>query len=405
MTASGETPTTDALVDEALALGEGLGRPLRYVHVNSVPNGSTGGIMLRLHRELLERGVESFACWGRGRAAESEHEFNFGSKPELCLDVLQTRLDGRAGFRSRAATRRLLKKLGEIDPDVVHLHNLHGYYVNVEILFGWLANHHCQVRWTLHDCWAFTGHCAYFTYAKCAQWRFRCAYEEPCPQLDTYPRTLSKRSCARSFEDKRRVFNLLPPDRMTLITPSHWLEGLVKQSFLSKYPVEVRRNTVDASVFRPTPSDFRERHGIGDRFMVLGVASTWGERKGLGDFVRLANELDDRYAVVLVGLSKKQIRQLPKQVVGIGRTESCEELASAYTAADLHVQPSAEETYGMTVAEAVACGTPVAVRAGSACVEAAEGGDVRVMAADLSDLEATVIRARGGVPHRDDRSN
>ena len=342
------------------------------VHINTVPNGSTGGIMMKEHRELLAEGEDSHAFWGRGRAAEdAAHECRFATDWEVRLDALQTRLDGRAGFHSKAAARRLLQRLDDIGPDVVHLHNLHGYYVNVEMLFGWLAAHDCRVEWTLHDCWAFTGHCAYFTYVKCAQWKTHCAYSRPCPQLGTYPKTRSKASCAWNFDQKKRLFNLLPPERMRLITPSHWLEGLVKESFLSKYPVEVRHNTVDTSVFKPTPSDFRERYGIGDRFMILGVASPWTERKGLPDFVRLAGELDsEMYAIVLVGLSEKQIKRLPEGILGLPRTDSPQELAAIYTAADVFVTPSVEETFGMTVAEANACETFVVVPEGTACMEA-----------------------------------
>lgn len=316
--------------------------------------------MLRVERERFAAGDECWRMWGRGRAAAGDHEVNFGSKAGFYLDVLRTRLDGRTGFHSKAATRRLLAKLEEIDPDVVHLHNLHGYYVNVEMLFGWLATHRCQVRWTLHDCWAFTGHCAYFTYVRCAQWRSHCAHSSSCPQLDTYPKTICKRSCTRNFEDKRRIFTSVPPERMTLITPSHWLEGLVKQSFLKAYPVEVRHNTVDKSVFKPTSSDFRERYGIGGRFMILGVASPWTERKGPGDFVRLARELDPgRCAVVLVGLTKKQVKRLPKEIIALERTSSPQELAGIYSAADVLFNPTREDNYPTVNLEAEACGTPV----------------------------------------------
>ena len=370
-------------------MAEGLNEALKCVQVNSVPHGSTGSIMMGLHGKLLDEGVDSYVCWGRGRSAEGERELKFGTDLGFYGDVLRTRFDGRAGFHSRGATRRFLAWLDEIDPDVVHLHNVHGYYVNIEMLFEWLASHCCRVKWTLHDCWAFTGHCAYFTYAKCEQWRSHCAYEKPCPQLATYPKTYSRRSCARNFEDKRRLFNLVPPERMELITPSKWLADLVGQSFLSKYSVTVKHNEIDLSVFKPTPSDFRERYGIGDRFMVLGVASKWSERKGLNDFVRLARELDDRrFAVVVVGLDKKQIRKVSGDLIALPRTNDAKELAAIYTAADVLFNPSSEETFGMTVAEAATCGTGSIVIDGSACAEVAE--NAVTVPADPSKFVSTI---------------
>lgn len=393
MTDFRDTPTTDALVDEAFALADGLGRPLRYVQLNSFYNGSTGTIMRGLHKALAERGADSYILWGRGRGTLNDHERCVATKPGYLSHGALVRLDGRMGFHSKRDTARLLRILDGIDPDVVHLHNVHGYWVNVEMLFGWLASHRCQVRWTLHDCWAFTGHCAYFTYVKCAQWMTHCAYSSSCPQLDTYPKTVCKRNCARNFEDKRRIFTSVLPERMTLITPSHWLEGLVKQSFFKGYPVEVRHNTVDATVFKPTPSDFRERYGIGGRFMILGVASPWTERKGLSDFVRLARELDsDRYAIVLVGLSKMQIKQLKKELIALPRTESAEELAAIYTSADVFVHPGIEETFGMTVAESIACGTKVVVVEGSACAEIADESMCKTIPRGYSSLYAEINR-------------
>ena len=348
-----------------------------YAHINTVPNGSTGGIMMKEHRELLAAGGESYAFWGRGRAGEGDREMRFATDAEVRRDALQTRLDGRAGFHSKVATRRLLERLDEIKPDVVHLHNLHGYYVNVEMLFEWLAARECKVEWTLHDCWAFTGHCAYFTYAKCAQWKTHCAYsEERCPQLGAYPKTYSKTSCVWNFDQKRRLFNLVPAGRMKLITPSQWLSDLVAESFLSEYPVEVRRNTIDTSVFKPTPSDFRERYGIGDRFMVLGVASPWTKRKGLTDFVRLAKELDsEKYAIVLVGLSEKQVKEMPAVIVGLARTDSREELAGIYSAADVFFNPTVEDNYPTVNLEAEACGTPVVTYDAGGCAETVRRGD------------------------------
>lgn len=381
MTDLRDTLTTDVLVDEALALGEGLGHPLRYVQLNSFHNGSTGAIMRNLHRGLTERGVDSYILWGRRHETVNDHERCVATRLGYLSHGALARLDDRMGFHSKRDIARLLRLLDEIDPDVVHLHNLHGYYVNVEMLFGWLASHRCQVRWTLHDCWAFTGHCA---------------YSSSCPQLDTYPKTICKRNCARNFADKSRIFTSVPPERMTLITPSHWLEGLVKQSFLREYPVEVRHNTVDTTVFKPTPSDFRERHGIGDRFMILGVASPWTERKGLGDFVRLAGELDsERYAIVLVGLTMKQMKQLPKEIVALERTSSPQQLAAIYTAADVFFNPTREDNYPTVNLEAEACDTPVITFDVGGCAETVELAKSVVVAGYGNGLES--VTARGAL--------
>lgn len=366
---------------------------MKCVQVNSVPHGSTGSIMMGLHGKLLDEGVDSYVCWGRGRSAKGERELKFGTDLGFYGDVLRTRFDGRAGFHSRGATRRLLAWLDEIDPDVVHLHNVHGYYVNVEMLFEWLASHRCRVKWTLHDCWAFTGHCAYFTYAKCAQWRSHCAYEKPCPQLGTYPKTYSRRSCARNFEDKRRLFNLVSSERMELITPSKWLADLVGQSFLSKYPVTVKHNEIDRSVFKPTPSDFRERYGIGDRFMVLGVASPWTGRKGLEDFVKLAGELDgSQFAIVLVGLSEKQIGLMPKGVIGLARVDSPQELAGLYSTADVFFNPTREDNYPTVNLEAQACGTPVVTYDVGGCRETVKLPESRCIAEGVEGMKGLLLK-------------
>lgn len=365
---------------------------MRYVQINSHGDRWAESIIFKKHRELLAAGDESWVFWARGEHEQDERMQKIASLPEVCLDVALTRLDGKAGFHSRGITRRLLKRLDEIDPDVVHLHVLSNYWINVEMLFEWLAAHRCHVVWTQHDCWAFTGHCIYFTKVKCMQWKTHCIYDgQTCPKKREYPETFAgDESVSWCFEQKKRLFTMLPADRMELVTPSQWLADLVAESFLSKYPVRVVHNTINTEIFKPTPSDFRERHGLTGKFVVLGVASKWSERKGLDDFVRLAGELDDRFAVVLVGLSEKQIKELPKQMTRLPKTDSLQELAEAYTAADLFLTTSQEETYGMTVAEAAACGTPVAVVDGTACMEASENAERYLIAPDLSNLVTTI---------------
>lgn len=332
----------------------------KYVQINTFPDRSTGNVMLRIQDERRSAGDECWIMWGRGRDAQNDHEYKTASQFEVYLDAAQTRLFGRPGFHSKAATKRLLEKLEEIDPDVVHLHNLHGYYLNVQMLFEWLACHRCQVFWTLHDCWAFTGHCAYFTYVGCNQWLSGCATGELCPQLDTYPKTSSRSSCKWSYEHKRRLFTMLPSDRLTIITPSQWLCELVEKSFLSKYAVQIHHNMIDTSIFKVTPSDFREVNEIGERIMVLGVASEWTSRKGIDDFRKLAKDLDhNRFVVVMVGVTAEQASSLPQCVIPIERTDSLADLARIYTAADVLFNPTKEDNFPTVNLEAEACGTMV----------------------------------------------
>ena len=396
MLSDAEPLTTESLVDEALELAEGLDRPLRYVQLNSFYNGSTGSIMKKLHVDLSHHGVDSYIFWGRRHETINDHERCVASKLGYLSHGVLTRLTGRMGFYSKNDTKRLIKLLDDIDPDVVHLHNIHGYWINIELLFGWLANHHCKVRWTLHDCWPITGHCAYFSAVGCFQWMSQCASITPCPQLDTYPKTFAKHSCSRNYMDKKRVFSMVPSDRMTLISPSAWLAGLINHSFLKSYSVEVRYNTVDKSIFKPVCSSFRSSYNIGNRFMILGVASPWTERKGLSDFIRLVNDLDSRrFAVVLVGLSKRQLLILPNGIIGLERTDSPQELAEIYSSADVFFNPTVEENYPSVNLEAEACGTPVLTYNTGGCSETIslpESKCVKSYVSALEELQEMAIR-------------
>ena len=365
-----ETPTIDVLVDEVLEFAEDLNRPLRYVQINSFYDGSTGAIMRNLHNGLAECGVDSYIFWGRSRETINDHEQRFATKMGCLLHGAMARLTDRVGFYSKRDTASLLKKLDAIDPDVVHLHNLHGYYINIEMLFAWLAQHRCQVKWTLHDCWSFTGHCAYFTRARCNQWEVHCADVEACPQPRTYPKTIFLSNCSKNYSDKQRIFTSVPPERMTFITPSLWLRDLVKNSFFADYNTEVRCNTIDKTVFKYTQSSFREQHGIDDRIMILGVASEWTERKGLSAFFNLLNDLDEsEYVVVVLGLDDGQRSKAPAGLVTLSRTKSASELAEVYSAADVFFNPTVEDNFPTVNLEAEACGTDVVTYDTGGCKE------------------------------------
>lgn len=327
---------------------------MKVLFINSVCGiGSTGRICTDLAQQLEAEGNEVKIAYGRkGTVPEQFQKYavRIGTDFDCKIHAIQTRLFDTHGFGSKHATKEFLKWAEEYKPDLLWLHNLHGYYINVEMLFDWIKQHpEMQVKWTLHDCWAFTGHCSY------------------CSQLRRYPACFAMSSVSKNFERKRKAFTGVK--NMTLITPSKWLADLTRQSFLKEYPVEVHYNTIDTSIFKPTPSDFRERYGLQDKIIVLGVANVWEDRKGLFDFYKLAEILDDRYVLVLVGLSEKQIKNLPKNIKGVQRTNSPQELAAIYTAADVFVNPTYEDNYPTVNLEAQACGTKVITYDTGGCKE------------------------------------
>lgn len=331
---------------------------MKVLQINSVcGRGSTGRIATDLADILREQGHDCRIAYGRDTVPEKYQEiaYRIGSDWNVRLHGVQTRLLDNHGFASKGATAKFLKWADDYDPDVIHLHNLHGYYINVEMLFAWLKRTSKPIIWTLHDCWAFTGHCAHFTVAGCDKWESGACGN--CPQKKGYPQSLFVDGSRRNFARKKAAFTGLP--NLSIVTPSKWLAEQVKQSFLRDYPVQTIPSGIDLSVFQPTPSTFRERNGLVGKHILLGVASTWSGSKGLDDFMKLAAMLDDQRKIVLVGLTQEQIDALPENIVGIRRTNSVQELAEIYTAADVFLNPSREETQGLTTVEALSCGTPV----------------------------------------------
>ncbi len=339
---------------------------MKYLFINSVAGfGSTGRIAAEQCRELMKAGHQCVLAFGREQAnCEDVPTVPIGRPLDYKLHGLRCRVLDDHGFGSRAATAAFLEWVRQYDPDVIWLHNIHGYYIHIGLLFDYLRSCGKEIRWTLHDCWAFTGHCAYFDLVGCSRWKTQCHH---CPQKGSYPASILRDNSRGNFEKKKALFTGIP--NLTLRVPSHWLEGRVKQSFLGEYPVEVVYNTIDRSVFKPTPSAFRQDHGLEDRRILLGVASVWDRRKGLEDFLALSKLVDRRYRIVLIGLTQEQIAGLPETILGLPRTNSVTELAQAYTAADLFLNPSTEETFGMTTLEARCCGTEAIVYQDTACEE------------------------------------
>lgn len=348
-------------------------------------SGSTGRIAVNMAKKTEAEGGQCRIAYGRSKALKGVNSFKAAKTWEVYWHILMTRITGRHGLYSKRATRRLIHDIQAFQPDVIHLHNIHGYYLNYEILFAFLKQYGKPIQWTLHDCWAFTGHCAYFTMAGCEQWKKQC---EQCIQLREYPVCWTEGDVAENFRKKRNAFTNVP--NMELIVPSEWLKKLVEQSFLKEYPIEVVYNTVDTTVFRPTKSNFREKHGLQDKKIILGVANIWNTRKGLKDLVQLAQMLDESYAVVIVGLTRKQIRKIPAEILELERTDSICELAGIHTESNLFVNSSREETYGLTMAEAMVCDTKTAVYQGTACEEVVSGKAGIAVPPNVEDLYEAV---------------
>ena len=323
--------------------------------INTGNYGSTGNIMRGISNVAEENG---YICWqtyapDKKNGPKADRDILVSSYNVRRMNELYSRFTGMRGFSSYFSTFVFLKKVDKIKPDIIHLHNLHNNYIHVGLLFDYIKKHHIKVIWTLHDCWAFTGRCPYFDIIGCDRWKTGC-YACLYPQNE-YPSVMFDRTDVL-WKRKKKAFTGV--ENMTIVTPSKWLAGLVQESFLSEYPIKVINNGIDFNVFKPTKSDFCKRHKIGERKILLGVSFDWAYRKGLDVFIELNKMIDkSKYVIVIVGVDKDV--KLPANIIAIERTNSKQELAEIYTAADVFVNPTREENFPTVNIEALACGTPV----------------------------------------------
>lgn len=330
---------------------------MKILYVNTVCGiGSTGTIVTDLMELLRERGDSVKVAFGFGDAqnVQVDEAFKMTTPAGYYLHNALTRLTDKAGLYSRKETKALIRQIEEFDPDVIHLHNLHGYYLNYEVLFQYLAESKQKVIWTLHDCWPFTGHCTHFLTVGCDQWKHGCIR---CKQLKEYPICYLWGNVRDNYIRKKAVFTGL--SNITIVTPSDWLRELVEQSFLNRYAVKTITNGINTELYRPGNSDFRIRNRLMDQKILLGVASPWSRRKGLQDFIELARMLHEDQRIVLVGVSEAQTKALPERIIALPRIDEPRKLAEIYASADVFVNPTYEDNYPTVNLEAQACGTPV----------------------------------------------
>lgn len=330
---------------------------------------STGRICTDLAEQLEKQGHTVKIAYGRGDVPNQYEKYahRIGNSIDVNLHAFRARLFDSAGLGSRYATEQFIKWVREYDPDEIHLHNLHGYYINIEILFRYLRTFRKKIIWTLHDCWAFTGHCSHFSYVGCEQWKTGC---RKCIQKSEYPSSIIVDACGRNQKKKQELFCGIK--NLEIQVPSKWLCNLVKQSFLKEYKVTVVPNKINVTKFRPVKSDIRSKWEADNKKVILGAATAWNKRKGLYDFYKLAELIDPHFMIVLIGLSKKQLKRLPPNINGFPVTDDVEEMVKAYSAADVFLNFSREETFGLTTLEAIKCGTTAVVYKGTACEEVAD---------------------------------
>lgn len=343
----------------------------RLLQINVASNrGSTGRIVELISNLALGAGWDCYVAHGVRYASKTNaKDISIGNLGSEMIHGLYSYLFDRHGLGSVSATKKFSQIIKQIKPDIVHIHNLHGYYINYRILFNSLKALDVPIVWTLHDCWPFTGHCAYFKGGICDEWENGC---QLCPSRSKYPGALLSFS-EKNYALKKEIFTSISSDKLLIAPVSRWLAQLVEKSFLGSYDVEVIHNGVDIDKFKPLHFERNQKK------ILLGVAYQFSERKGLVDFIKLASLFPDNYQLILVGVDKKDISSLPGNITGVHRTENQEELVRYYSMADVFINPTYEDNFPTTNIEALACGTPIITYRTGGSPEAIDGDTGRVV--------------------------
>lgn len=347
---------------------------MKVLEINTVYGiGSTGKIVSDLYEMLTGQGYECVIAYARGEAPENIRTIKIGNKWDVYYHGIMTRITDRHAMYSVRATKKLVEDIRRYEPDLIHLHNLHGYYLDIRTLFAFLKEYDRPVVWTLHDCWTYTGHCSHYTNVGCYRWKSQC---EHCPQKKEYPASMLLDNSYQNYRIKKELFTSVR--NMHLVTPSKWLKGEVEQSFFKGIPCSAVPNGLELETYflkqGREQEKLKEAYGLSGKKVVLGVANVWTKQKGYEDFIELSERLPEEYQVVMVGLNEKQLKELPKTIAGYPRTAGLSELADFYRMADVYFNGSCQETMGMTTGEAICCGTPAIVYNATAVPESVHEG-------------------------------
>ena len=345
----------------------------KLLQINPVlrTNTSTGRIMQEIGELAIQNGWESYIAYSYGRDGVKpcrSKQIPVGNKWDVALHGVVTRLFDAHGLMSQVATQKLVDQIQKIKPDVIHIHNIHGYFLNYQILFDFLSQNDIPVIWTVHDCWLYTGHCYYYTFIGCNKWQTGCGH---CPQQRKFPASWLTDRSRQNFIDKKEAFTSVPTDRLTIVPVSEWIKGEMKKSFFKDYPFQVIHNGINTEVFKLSETEeVKSKYGLKGKHILLGVAALWHPEKGVADFLQLASMLHEDEVIVMIGVDEKLQKRLPHNVVGIKRTENIRQMAELYSAATAFVTPTWQDNYPTVNLEAIACGTPVVTYRTGGSVEA-----------------------------------
>lgn len=370
----------------------------RLLQINPVirTNTSTGRIMQEIGELAMANGWESYVAYSGGRDGVKPCKSNLmpvGGKLDVAFHGLWTRLTDRHGLASWFATKRFICEIKELNPDVIHIHNIHGYFLNYKMLFEYLKEAGTPVIWTVHDCWLYTGHCYYYSSIGCDKWMNGCGN---CPQRIAFPTSWFIDRSKQNLKDKSEAFNSIK-DKLTIVPVSEWIRGEMSRSILKNCHYQVIHNGIDLNVFDVQSDDkaVREKYGLGDKHIILGLASIWSKEKGWDDFMEMSKMLNEDEVIVMVGVTEEQQNRLPGNIVGIRRTENVRQLAELYSAAVAFVNPTWQDNYPTVNLESIACGTPVVTYRTGGGIEAVtektgyvvEQGDVKGLLEAVREIE------------------
>lgn len=356
-------------------------------------NTSTGRIMQEIGELARTNDWETYIAYSKGRDGVSSNEAKLipvGNKWSVAWHGVMTRLFDRHGLASDKATKDFIVAIKRIQPDIIHIHNIHGYFLNYQLLFDYLSKADIPVIWTVHDCWLYTGHCYYYSFVGCDKWKSQC---NKCPQRKDFPASWWVDRSLQNFIDKKEAFTSLPKELLTIVPVSEWIHGEMKQSFLKDYSFQVIHNGINLDNFRIYPTEeVKWRYGLEGKRIILGVASIWMAEKGWNDFMQLSGLLNSDEVIVLVGVKEEQKKGLPANILPISRTDNLKQLAELYAAAEAFVNPTWQDNYPTVNLEAIACGTPV--------VTYRTGGSIEVITPDTGmiveqgDVKGLIVAVR-----------